>query len=117
MRLGFGVDAIERLHEHLDGLADLIAELVGDFLLVLCALGVKSGKRLGFCNAQESAQVQQAVKRPECDRLLHPEVGIPRGEAGGLAAGRIDEHPVLAVCDQAERHIRRVEQLHHPRGW
>ena len=34
------VHAVERLDQHLDGLADLVAELVGDLLLVLGALGV-----------------------------------------------------------------------------
>ena len=34
---GLGVDAVESLHEHFNRLADLVAELIGDFLLVLTA--------------------------------------------------------------------------------
>ena len=27
---------------------------------------------------------------------------------------RIDQHPLFAVCDEAQRHVRGVEQFHHP---
>ena len=111
-----GVQAVERLHEHLDGPADLIAELLGDFLLVLAALGVERGEGFRFGDAQEAAQVKQAVESAKRERLLHPQVGIPRGEAGGFATGRIDDHPLLAIGHEAERHVRGVEQFHHARA-
>ena len=108
------VGPVERLDEHLDGLADLIAKLVGDFLLVRGALGEHRFQRLVVGHAEEPVDAQQGAERPERDRLLEPERRVPRGEPGRLALRGIDQHPVLAVGDEPQPDAGGVEQFHHP---
>ena len=114
--VGFGVDLIKGGDEHFHGAADLAAELVGDFLLVLGALCVEGSERFPGGDAEEAAQAKQAVEGPQGDGFLHPDVRIPRGEAAGLAAGRVNDHPVLAIGDESERDAGGVEQLGHAGG-
>ncbi len=106
--------SIERLDQHLDGLANLIPKLVGDLLLVLGTLGQQRFERVAVCHAEEPLHAQQAAEGPQGDRFFQPERGVPGGIAGGFVAGSIDQHPPLAVGDQAQPHVRGVQQFHHP---
>ena len=108
------VDPVERPDDLLDGLAHLIAQPVGDFLLVRGAVLEHLLQRVGVRRREEPAHAQQAAKRPERERLLQPEGRIPRGKAGRLTPRRIDQHPVLAVGDESQPHVGGVQQLHHP---
>src|SRR5438105_1374917 len=72
--VGLGVDAVEGLHEHFHGTPDLVAELIGDFLLVFAAFGVERGERVGFCHPEKAAEMEQALEGAQGDRLLHPKV-------------------------------------------
>ena len=80
---------------HLDGLADLIAKLVGDFLLVRGALLEHRLERLVVGHAEEAVDAEQAAEGPQRDRLLEPEGRVPGGEAGRLPLRGIDQHPVV----------------------
>ena len=116
LRLLVLVERVEGLDQHLDGLAHLVAELVGDFLLIAGAFLEQRQQRVVVGDAEEAAHTEQGMEGPQGDRLLQPEGGIPGGVAGGLAARGIDQHPLLAVGDQAQRHVGAVEQLHHAGG-
>ena len=59
-------------------------------------------ERLVVRDAEEAAHPEQAAEGAQRDGLFEPELGVPRGVAGRLAARRIDEHPLLAVRDEAE---------------
>ena len=110
------VGPVERVDENLDGMADLEAKLIGHFLLVRGALGQHGFQGLVVGHAKEPPHAQQAAERPLGKRLFQPEVGVPRGEAGRLAARGIDEHPVFAVGHEAQADIGAVQQFHHPGG-
>ena len=116
MRWPVLVDAVERLDEHLDGLAHLIAELVGDFLLVFRALAEHGFQRLVVGNAEEPAHTEQAAKGAQGERLFQPEGGVPRGETGRLVGRGVDQHPVFAVGDQPQPNVGTAQQFHHARG-
>jgi len=60
---------------------------VGDFLLVLRAGDEERGECVRGGDVEEMAEMEQAVEGTQGDGFLHPEVGIPRGEAAGLATG------------------------------
>ena len=113
-RLLVPVDPVERPDDDLDGLADLIAQPVGDFLLVRCALLEHRLQRLVVGHREEPVDAQQAAEGPQGQRLLGPEGRVPGDEPGRLPLGSIDEHPVVAVGDEPQPGVRGVEQLHHP---
>ena len=71
------VRPVDRLDEHLDRLAHLIAKLVGDFLLVLGALSQQPFERFLLGHAEEPVAAQQGAERLEGLRLLQPERGEP----------------------------------------
>ena len=82
------IGPVERLDQDLDGLADLIAKLVGDFLLVAGALVPASPSSVsGSGTAKKRLALSRLVKGPERDLLFKPQVGVPRGVAGGFVAG------------------------------
>ena len=110
------VGAVEGADQHLDCPAHLVAELVGDLLLVLGALAEQRLGRVRGRDAEEPPRAEEAAERAQGEGLLEPQLGVPRGEAGRLAARGIDQHPVLAVGYEPEPHAGGVEQLRHPRG-
>ena len=108
------VGPVERMDQHLDRPPHLIAKLLGDFLLVRRALLRAALRAFDLRDVEEAAGRQQAAEGPQRDRLFEPEVGVPRGVAGGFALGGIHQHPVFAVGHEAQPHARAVEQLGHP---
>ena len=107
------VQGIEGLHQHLDGLADLVAELIGDLLLILGA-GLEQGREGAVRgHPEQAAYAEQGMEGAQRQGLVQPEGGVPGGVAAGLAARGIYQHPVLAVGDQAQGYVGPMEQFHH----
>jgi len=84
--VAFLVEGIERLHQHLDGFAHLIAELVSDLLLVAGAFLEQGRQGAIGSDAEEAAHAEQGMEGAQSDGLIEPQRSIPRGVAGGLAA-------------------------------
>ena len=110
------VGGVNRGHQQLDRLTHLKAELVGQLLLVAGAGREQRLDGLVFRPPKEHMRAEQTGEGAQSQRLLQPEPGVPRDQAGGLAPGRIHEQPLLAIGDQAKAHARAVEQGHHARG-
>jgi len=107
------IGSVERMDQHFNRPPHLIAELVGDFLLIGSTPGEQGFERLIVGDVEEPAGREQAAKSSQGDRLFEPEGGIPRGIAGRFALGGIDQHPMLAVGDEAEPDASAVQQLGH----
>ena len=60
--------------------------------------------------------VQQAAESAQGDWIFQPEVSLPGDKAGLLALDRVDQHPVLAVSQQAQRHAGIAQQIDHAIG-
>ena len=57
------IDTVEGLHEHLNRLTHLVAELVGDLLLVRAALGEHGFERISVGNAIEAINAEERTER------------------------------------------------------
>jgi len=108
------VGPVERVDQDLHRPPHLIAKLISDLLLVGGTLFQQSFEGLILRYAEKSLNRQQAPERPERDRLIEPEVRMPRGVPRGLSDRGVHQHPVLAVRHQPQPHARTVEQLSHP---
>ena len=105
------VRPVDRLDQHLDRLADLIAKLVGDFLLVLGALGEQPFERLVLGHAEEPVLPSRVRNARSVIGSSSQSVAIPRGVPGRLALRGIDQHPVVAVGDEPEPDARVVQAV------
>jgi hypothetical protein len=114
--VGLDVEPVEVTHEKLDGLTHLSAEGVGDFVLVLQTGPQQRGGCVVIGDAEEAMLAEQGLEGAEGDGLLKPEVGKPRGEAGGFVLRREDELPFLAIGDEPEGEVGGMELLHHAGG-
>ena len=110
------VGAIQRRHEDLDRAAHLVAELVGDLLLIHRAGIQQRLQRLVIGHAEEAPDAQQAAERAQRQPLLAPQARVPGDVAGGLARPGAHQQPRLAVGRQPQAHARLAQQLHHARG-
>ena len=107
------VGLVERLDQDLDRLADLIAKLIGDFLLIVGTLVEQGFERFVLRHAEEAVGTEQRAEGPQRDRLLQPEVCVPGDVAGRFVLRGVHQHPVIAVGDDAQPDARVVQQLHH----
>ena len=115
--LAVGVDAVHRLDQYLDRFAHLRAELLGDLLLVLRALGQQRGQHFFGWHTEESRHAQQGAKCAKGERFFAPQACVPGDEGGGFARTCGHQHPVRAIGHQAERHAGGVQQGHHSCVW
>src|SRR5258707_9873304 len=114
--VGILIQCVEGLHQHLDRLAYLIAELVGDFLLILRAFLKQSEQSAVGGDAEETPHSEQRMKSTQSDRLVEPERAIPGGVAGGFAPRWEDQHPMFSVCNETVGHSAGVKQFLHVGG-
>ena len=80
------VGPVERLDQHLDRLADLIAELVGDLLLVRGTLGQHRLERLAVGH-EKNRWRPAGCGTPAGSAAPRARGCVPRGEAGRLPLG------------------------------
>ena len=110
------IGPVNHLDQNLHRMPHLQSQLIGDFLLV-----IRRWLPAGFPASRhpppkKPLHPQQTVKRPQGERLIKPQPGIPGGETSRLAARRIHQHPLLAVRHQPQPDLGGMQQLHHPRG-
>ena len=103
------------MHQHLDRLAHLIAELVSDLLRILGAGVQQRGQRLALGHAEAPVCAEQRPKRAQRQWFFQPDRGVPRDKRRRLTRTRIHQHPALAVRQQPERHTARAQQFGHAR--
>ena len=108
---------IQRLDQRLHRAPNLIAEFVGDFLLILCTLRKQRFQCLILSNPKKAPSRKKAPKGLKSYLFLQPESGVPRHIARRLTTRRIDQHPSLAIGHQTQRNICRVKELHHSSRW
>jgi hypothetical protein len=109
------VGLVERLDQHFDGAAHLLAEGVGDFVLELQRAVEQRRQLLGFID-EEATNAEQMHEGLQGDGFLAPDAGVPTGEGGDGAHRGIDQHPALAVGHQPEAAPCGAAQLNHAVG-
>lgn len=102
------------MNQHFNRPPHLIAELLGDFLLIGSTPGEQSFESLIVRDVEEATGREQTAECSQRDRLFQPQGGVPRRIAGRFPLGGIDQHPVFAVGDEAEPHASAMQQLRHP---
>ena len=110
------VNLIKRLDQDFDGLTHLPAQLFGDLLLIFGALSQQRLDGLVIGYAKKAFHREQGLECLKGQRFFNPKRRKPGREPARLAAWRVDQHPVLAVGDQAQRDVSRMQQLGHAGG-
>ena len=106
------VGLVETLHEHLDRTTDLLAEGIGDLLVMLEGFVQKRFQGV-FRRAETAPDTEQRLKGLQRDRLLKPETGVPRCLAGCGADRRVDQHPSFAIGQKPHAHAMGAAEQGH----